>query len=89
MVECACYWASQLHLYVCNCEHRYCAQNTRMHTGRYLLYFKNGLWFGEDATLRRLPDPLRVKSSRPLMLAADDLDTHLKTYWRKVLGGIK
>ena len=46
--------------------------------------FQNGLWFGEDATLRRLPDPLREKCSRPLMLAADELDPHLKTSWTKV-----
>ena len=44
---------------------------------------ENGLWFGEDATLRRLPDPLREKSSRPLMLAADELDPQLKTSWTK------
>lgn len=42
------------------------------------------MWFGEDATLRRLPDPLREKSSRPLMLAADELDLQLKTSWTKV-----
>ncbi|XP_028396123.1 coiled-coil and C2 domain-containing protein 2A-like [Dendronephthya gigantea] len=44
---------------------------------------ENGLWFGEDATLKRLPDPLREKSSRPLMLAADELDPQLKTSWAK------
>ena len=42
------------------------------------------MWFGEDASLRRLPDPLREKSSRPLMLADDELDPHLKTSWTKV-----
>ncbi len=48
------------------------------------VFLQNGLWFGEDATLRRLPDPLREKCSRPLMLAADELDPHLKTSWTKV-----
>lgn len=57
--------------------------NLNIMENRILKSYENGIWFGEDATLRRLPDPICEKSSRPLMLGADELDPQLKTLWAK------
>ena len=48
------------------------------------LHFQDFKWFGEDGSLKRLPNPVRELPTRPAFVPEEELDPALQTVWGKV-----